>query len=449
MAKVAKTHKEKIYQLLHKMQKKFTKYSQVVDFLDSLGFFHMELDLSRVKIALNNLKLVELSFYSVHIVGTNGKGSTATFLESLARTHGLRTGRFTSPPFVSPKERIRINALPLCENLWPNLAEKVHQANASLTYFEFLTVLAILAFSLENIDIAIFEAGLGGHYDATCAIEHDLLCLTPISMDHEQVLGNTLKAIAQDKTQAITKNKPVFTANQDEEVMDIIKEVCIQRHAPLHLINYNTCYIKALDNLILFGLHQKQNATLALSAWQNIAENQNLSYNENKTHHALINSFIAGRLQYIDCKEDTLPQKILLDGAHNIHGLQTLTQYLQNCDIKPAVIIFSCLSDKQYQIMLENLKILHELCEYCPILFTEIQNNERALKIDDMETFFGGFHYNVYTFDNLHLCLKHAKSLTLDNPSAPVLICGSLYLLGEFFEKYPHYLYLVQENNDY
>ncbi|MEG6501714.1 bifunctional folylpolyglutamate synthase/ dihydrofolate synthase, partial [Desulfovibrio sp. 1214_IL3152] len=140
----------------------FSDFSQIQRHLDGLGLFHMDMGLDRMRRALSHLGLDRPPFVTVQILGTNGKGSTAAFLSSLCRAHGLRTGLYTSPHFVSPTERIRIDDRPWSQNLWPAQADKIMNAVPELTYFEFLTVLALLAFRQEQLDVAVLEAGLGG-----------------------------------------------------------------------------------------------------------------------------------------------------------------------------------------------------------------------------------------------------------------------------------------------
>ncbi len=429
------------------MYTKFTSYDDVCDFLDNLGLFHMDLSLKRMENALLALSVTKLPFFTIQVVGTNGKGSTSTFLEALAREHGLRTGLFTSPHFVSPKERILIHGKALPEEFWASLATKIHQVAPNLTYFEFLTMLALLAFAEKNVDIAILEAGLGGHYDATSACTRNALCLTPISMDHESVLGNTLLAIAEDKAKAIGKYMPVFMGEQDPQVSAHIQEVCAQQQATLHKIP-SASSLLTNSSLGLHGKHQKENAALALCAWQHLAKAQQWPYEEHCIQQALRNAFIPGRLQHIHCTEQNLPPHLLLDGAHNVQGLQTLIEYVQQLPTKPSAIIFSCLADKDQQGLLNLLKVLLEVCENskaCPLYLVDIQNNNRALSFQEKNSFKQNLEKSdakVVCIPSIHEALALTQNFVLQNQcqNSPVLLCGSLYLLGEFFSQYPQYL---------
>ena len=180
------------------------------------------LDLDRMNLMLDLLGHPEQSFRVIHITGTNGKGSTSTFLSCVARAHGLKVGLYTSPHFVTPRERIRINGALLPADRWPVLGDRVMEAAPNLTYFEFHTALRLLAFAEAGVDLVVMEAGLGGHYDATTAMPVQAVCFTPIGMDHEKILGPTLTDIASDKSQAMRPGVPAFTAPQEAEALDCL-----------------------------------------------------------------------------------------------------------------------------------------------------------------------------------------------------------------------------------
>ncbi len=399
----------------------------------------MDLSLARMEKALQDLHLTAPSFVTVQVVGTNGKGSTSTFLESLARAHGLRTGLFTSPHFVSPSERIRIDSLPLPQDQWPALANKIYTVAPTLTYFEFLTILAILAFNEAHVDIAIIEAGLGGHFDATTALQRHALCLTSISMDHEQILGTNLLDIAKDKAHAMQANMPVFISQQDASIMDFLKAFAQQRQSFLYLVHKSI--LPSHTVLGLHGMHQEENAALALTAWQWLSKRYKWAYHTPSIQQALEQAFIAGRLQHITCAEAQLPNHILLDGAHNTQGLAMLYAHVEKLENKPSTIVFSCLADKDTQNMLTLLQKIHALCEHCPLYIVDIQNNTRALNAHEKKQFAQQLGHTAQPAKDLHSTLRSLhNTCTTKNTQGPVLICGSLYLLGEFFEKYPHYL---------
>ena len=190
---------------------KFNDFAAILAHLDGLSSFHWDLSLERIGQVLAQLDLAAPGAsapktLAVQVVGTNGKGSTASFLAALARAHGLRVGLYTSPHFVSVRERIMVDGRALPENEWVACANLVWRAGGQeLTYFEFITALAVAAFARAGVELGVWEAGLGGRHDATTVLPVDLVLFTPMSLDHEAVLGSGLAAIAEDKAAALAR----------------------------------------------------------------------------------------------------------------------------------------------------------------------------------------------------------------------------------------------------
>lgn len=421
----------------------FQTFSDVRAHLNGLGLFHMNLGLERISNALQALGLLEKSYFpAVQIVGTNGKGSTATFLASLATAHGLKTGLYTSPHFLTARERIRINGEMLATKLWPDLATRVHSVAPDLTYFEFLTALALLAFDDAKVDLAVLESGLGGHYDATSAALVQLLCYTPISMDHENILGTTLLAIAEDKAGAIRVQpggNAVLSGPQKAEVMDCLIRTAQAKGVPFYGVEWQVMPFDLLNPKIsgsmpklgMQGLHQIGNARLALAAWNFLCEKNGWTMTRPAVLRGLASAHIAGRLQSIPATQDHPP--FLLDGAHNPHGITALANSLEYLKIKPRAIIFACLADKNRKDM---IPILKNIAPSAPIFIPTIQHNERALKGETLAAEIAG----AKACNDMQAALEEIKNISVEKDTDPILICGSLYLLSEFFALYPQYL---------
>lgn len=469
----------------------FSDFSQIQHHLDGLGLFHMDMGLDRMRRALALLDLARPPFVTVQILGTNGKGSTAAFLSALCQAHGLRTGLYTSPHFVSPTERIRIDGRPWPQDRWPAQADKIMNAVPELTYFEFLTVLALLAFREEQVDVAVLEAGLGGCHDATTAVSADLTCFTPIAMDHKDVLGADLAAIARDKAGAIRPGVPVCAARQFPQAASALGNAAAACKAPL-------VWADALEASFepgLAGPHQRDNAALALTAWRRLAP----MLGKNPADAALqqqglARAFIPGRLQAILATAGLPP--LLLDGAHNPHGMASLVNALRQTGVRPAAVVFSCLGDKDWHTVAAMLK---KALGPTPV-FVPALDNPRAALVRDVADFFnatppvatqatalavangGASAQNAlgkaplgdkplakaHLADDPQACLTQnalgnappdnsppdnaphanlARALALaarcaeaDGNQRPVLITGSLYLLAEFFSLFPRYL---------
>lgn len=408
----------------------FTSYTQVMDYLHQRGLFHMDLTLERVRHALEHVNLARPPFAVAQVVGTNGKGSTATFLASLGQAHGLSTGLFTSPHFVSPTERIRCNGRPLEDARWPELGNIALAAEPDLTYFEFLLVVAMLAFAEASVDIVILEAGLGGRWDATTAVHADILCLTPIDFDHKDILGSTLTAIAEDKAGAMRPGESVVYAPQVPEVLRVLDAKAKERGAVLHPAS-SVVSLAPQQKLGLRGPHQPENARTALAAWRLLAADYGWTPNPAIEAAALQRAFIPGRLQWVPSSENMPP--FLLDGAHNAHGMRALTAAVEQAAITPSAVIFSCLADKDMDGV---FPLLRRMAGDAPILVPTIGGNRRALPSEKLAPRIAAGAVAVATLTDA-LC---SVATGMRRGNGPVLICGSLYLLGEFFALYPQHL---------
>ena len=394
--------------------KHFTTIGQIWEHLDGLGFFHMDLSLTRMETALARLGLSRPPFVVAQIVGTNGKGSTSAFLDSLSRAHGCRTGLYTSPHFLSPCERIRIDGAPLPEALWPELATEVHAARPDLTYFEFLTVLAVLAFARQGVQLAVMEAGLGGAHDATTALASDLTCVAPVAMDHA----------------AIRPRVPVVSAPQFPAAEEVLRRQAEQLAAPLHIVDP----LPGNMPLGLAGPHQRINAAVALHAWQALAPRLQVTPRPDAVARGLARAFMPGRLQSVPATDQHPP--LLLDGAHNAHGMAALLSHVRQSGLRPRAAIYSCLGDKDWH---PALMLLKRALGDAP-LFIPALHNERAA---DAARVVAAANAAAPAHATLLPDVRDALDAVRDLPGddrAPVIISGSLYMLAEFYSLYPHLL---------
>lgn len=422
-------------------------FEDVEKYLDSLGMFHMELGLERMEKAKFLLGL-RFTCPIFHVVGTNGKGSTATFLHSIALSYGFRAGIFTSPHFVTPLERIKMNDRLLPKPAWASLVTEATEAVPDLTYFELLTVMSVLAFMYSEPDVLVYEAGLGAKNDATTALPANIVVFTPIALDHTNLLGNTLEEIAEDKSYAIRKGvQAVISAPQDSRVEKVLEARAKALNIPFYTLEtapdlpdcMNVIYEgKPQYELGLKGKHQYINAQTALLAWYVFCQLYKKPLEEKALADGLSSAFIPGRFQQIKAKND-MPA-LILDGAHNEHSLQSLVSTLESEKIIPSAFIFSCLKDKEPHKLVSLLEsYLKRNNVSVPIFITEIQNNERAMKADELAKLFS---VPVTVYANLQEVLQDLPKLVQDKEK-PCVICGSLYLLSEFFKQYPEKLQLA------
>lgn len=436
---------------------RFSSLQSFQEHLDRLGQFRMKLGLHRIECALDALSLLRPPFRLVQVLGTNGKGSTSTFLASLAAAHGLKVGLFTSPHFLSPQERIRIvdaqGNRPLSDARWLEAANLVGElaltlpgVEDSLTYFETLTAMAAWAFAQERVDLAIFEAGLGGAYDATSAFYPELTLYTRIGLDHCAVLGNTLEQIAEDKAGALKPDGRAISCEQPEAVWRVLRAEAKNKRARLLpyskmlepviedgrlariLCNEDACPGQSLERprLGLLGPHQIQNAMIALAGWVCLAQGE---AEEQACLRGLAQARIPGRLQRVPAGEG-FPE-ILLDGAHNPDGLDALRDALPVLDIAPSAVIFACLADKDLEGMARQVAALGP----GPIIVPELPDQARALPAtriaQALEKEAPG---RVRTASDCASALDLASQEQADKM---IIICGSLFLLAEFFKLRP------------
>nr|WP_321513999.1 cyanophycin synthetase [uncultured Pseudodesulfovibrio sp.] len=398
------------------------KYSQLVEYMDKLGLFHMDLSLDRMEKFMAAHGVFDIPV--VHVVGTNGKGSTSAFFGSIARAHGLKVGLFTSPHFVSPRERVQVNRSMLSREVWVELANVVlaTPGGEELTYFEFQTCLALLAFEREGVDVAVMEAGLGGKYDATNVLAPGLTLFTPIGMDHEKMLGSTLAEIAADKAGAIRHGGVALTGPQEADAM-------MQLQNRAQDIGARLMYAVDLAEPVrdvtlgLKGIHQTMNAQLALAGWRWFAAGHSIRSESQTEAFGMESTFVPGRLQTVT----VAGRDIILDGAHNSHALTALSAALNAQGVRPGCVIFACLKDKDLAPMIPLVQGLTDGPIFVPTMVSE-----RARSADLLAESLGDRAQPVSS-------MKSALDMGAALPE-PTLICGSLYLLAEFYRLYPEFL---------
>ncbi|MCM0754129.1 bifunctional folylpolyglutamate synthase/dihydrofolate synthase [Desulfovibrio aminophilus] len=399
--------------------RRFKDFPEFEAHLDSLGLFRMDLTLGRMEAFLRASG--EPEFPAVQVVGTNGKGSTATFLAALFSAHGLRAGLYTSPHFVSIRERLLVDGAMLPEAEWVELADAATALadGLDLTYFELLTCMAVLGFRRAGARAAIWEAGLGGSWDATRALPADIVLFTPIGLDHEAILGPGLERIARDKAGAMRPGGLALTGPQEPLVLDVLFRRAEEVGATL-LRSEDLADLPPAASLGLAGPHQRENARLALAAWRLLVEGQGWSRDPEAQERALSRAFIPGRMQRV-----AHDPPLILDGAHNAHALAALAAALREGGVRPAATVFACLKDKDLEPMIPLILALGD----GPILVPGIPDNERAMPPEELAARLGP---RARPWADLGAALN-----PLAGSSGPVLVCGSLYLLAEFYKQNP------------
>jgi dihydrofolate synthase/folylpolyglutamate synthase len=403
-------------------------YGEAIKYLYSLQLFGTRLGLE------NTFKLAELAgnphqqLRFIHVAGTNGKGSTCAILESIYRTAGLRVGMFTSPHLVAFGERIQVNRQPISEADIVRLVERIKPLLAQFspeappTFFEVITVMALIYFAEKKCELVIWETGLGGRLDATNIVTPLASVITNIQFDHQAWLGDTLARIAGEKAGIIKPGVPVITAVDDADAFRILYEKARQCESRFLLITWTQAEFWPLQGirLPLLGEHQRLNAAVATHTV--IALNQQIPVTDEAIRAGLQNVQWPGRLQLVNQPGG---RKILLDGAHNMGGAETLLTALKTYfNAEKPTLILGLLRDKDYARICEILVPFARRIVLTPV------NSQRTLQPAELAA--------VCRAANPNAEIREATSLeqALEWSSADdfVVISGSLYLIGEAME---------------
>ncbi|WP_428559978.1 MAG: bifunctional folylpolyglutamate synthase/dihydrofolate synthase [Solidesulfovibrio sp. DCME] len=418
----------------------YSDFAAFSAYLDGLGLFRMELTPNRMRAALAGLRLTTLPHLAVQVVGTNGKGSTAAFLAGLLGAHGLPTGLYLSPHFVSVRERILVGGRPCDEADWLAAANAVLAATTAggeqgkLTYFELLTAMAARIFTDQGVEAAIYEAGLGGAGDATTVLGRDLVLFTPIGLDHAHVIGPGLADIVRDKAAALSPGGLAVTGPQTPEVLAILRRQADRVGARLHEVGELAAYdpvtrIARLSGekplltppvkLRLAGPHQARNASLALAGFALCAGLLGITPDEAAMARALGETFLPGRLHLLRLPD--MAPSLLLDSAHNAPALAALEDALRALRIAPAAMIFTCLRDKDLGAMAPLAARLTD----GPIFVPELPGVSRGRPAAEVVAALG---QRAVAVADPAAALEAVRHL-----DGTVLACGSMYMLAALF----------------
>jgi len=389
-------------------------YPEAISWLFSTQMFGIKLGLDGPRELLRRyLAYPARGVRVIHVAGTNGKGSTCAFIDAVARASGLRTGLFTSPHLIDYRERIVVSGVEISEDdclmHLTALRDLCESMETHPTFFEITLTLAMKYFAEKECELIVLETGMGGRLDATTAVPADVAVITPVGLDHMQWLGDTLEKIAVEKAGIIRPLKPVISAAQHPDVERVIAIQSNEMRAPLTVIREPlTGY-----PLSLAGPHQQQNAAAALAALHAAA----VELRYESVQYGLSHTYWPGRFEMINHQGATL----ILDGAHNPHAAAVLigTWNAMFPGIKPS-LIFSAVSSKDVSGVLTLLAPIAERIFFCPVNSPRALNTEELLAATPDANPSCEAHVDFATA--LDAALKHA---------APVLIAGSLYLVGQ------------------
>lgn len=420
------------------------------------GYRNIKLGLERVKALLERLENPHLKLPPViHIAGTNGKGSTLSFLKAIFEENGYKVHCYTSPHLVNFNERIILQGLDISDKFLNEVLEKCRKAaeiepKIGVTFFEGITVAAFLAFAKVKADVLLLETGMGGNLDSTNVITKNLLSIiTPISLDHTEFLGETLDKIAYEKAGIIKENCPVIVSKQQDEALKVIKKKAREQNSGIKIFDKDWkieeksdgFIIKVLDEEISFpkpilvGKHQLINASVAIIS---AMIQTKLKIDLKKTKIAITKAVWKARLQKISegkfydflAKNLNCDFELILDGSHNEQGAQTILSWLKDEKEKTNYFVFAMLKDKDCQGFLE---ILHG--EIDELLAITIPDESKSLEPQEILEISTKLKIKSQKADGILDALQKISQNKNNKKPIRIIVCGSLYLAGNFLEK--------------
>ncbi len=418
-------------------------YREALDFLFSLEFLGIRLGLRNISRLLRELGDPQHSFLSIHIAGTNGKGSTAAMVESVLRSSGYRTGLYTSPHLFDFRERIRVNGRPIP-------ARKVSQGLTTIepslrrcrsTFFEAATTLALHHFREACVEVAVIEVGMGGRLDATNVISPLCTIITDIDKDHTEFLGHSLERIAAEKAAIIKEGGTVITSVTQPSIMRLLKGECRRKGARLyattkecHLevgemraegsrLNLRTPHHSLADlHCPLSGRHQFRNLAAAILALDAL-DQAGLSISAQAMKDGIAKTVWPGRLHIL--RRDPL---CILDGAHNPGGIRVLRDALGELfSYRHLVLVLGVMASKDYSEMVRTIVPLAS-----HVIVTR-PHMERALDAHILAEEVSKHASHVTVIPSVTRAMN--KAMELAGPGDAVCAAGSLFLVGEILKK--------------
>lgn len=406
-----------------------------VAFIHSLSQVSKKQGLHNMELLLERLGNPEKQLYIIHVAGTNGKGSTCAMIESILRAAGLRTGLYTSPFLQRYNERIRLNGVPVPDDMLEELVEKtkpiileLREQGVFVTEFEYGTALAYLYFA-GRTDACVIEVGLGGRLDPTNTAKERISVVMPIGLDHMHILGDTIEKIAAEKAGIFKPGVPVVLSPMEPAAKAVLEAraaelgcECVSLTGQEARLRMEGERMQVFDfameglrlrevELALNGAHQVQNAATALAVIRRVRWTFDIP--DSAIREGLQNVRWAGRLEWMG--------NVLLDGAHNPHGAKTLAAYAQKWLQKDkTVLLMAAMRDKD---VVGVLNLLRPLCG--KIVCTRVPDWPRAMEEEDLCALAGE---TAIAVKDMKTALDTARDMAGEDGT--VICAGSLYLVG-------------------
>lgn len=420
-------------------------YRQCLDYLDHIQALGIKFGLDNVRTVLKELNNPQKEFLSIQIAGSNGKGSVCAMITKILTLHKIRCGLFTSPHLIKVEERMRIGVdlipreefcrlLTLLKKVIQKLIER-KKLKTSPTYFEIMTLLALLFFKEKNVDMAVLEVGMGGRFDATSVVDPVITAITTISEEHQEYLGKSLSEIAFEKAGIIKPGVPVISGVTHKQAKKTIQNRARELKAPfIDVVGGETRFLKErLKDKYLFkytspeetyeyfsflpGCHQGKNAAAAINIAEQISRRYQ-SLDKEKIIKGIESTQWEGRLEIISKKP-----LIIMDGAHNIEGAKALREYTDEFVDSLSVLIFAVMREKKIR---EISEILFPAAEKVILTMFPFHKSATPQEILSQTP---SFRDKISCESDPGQALE--KAIRLVNDRGSILIAGSLYIVGE------------------
>lgn len=421
------------------------KYQEALEYINDKNKYGSRLGLDSIGKLLSLLNNPQEGLKYIHIGGTNGKGSTSSYLAHSLEAGGYKVGLFTSPYIERFNERIQINGQDIPDEILGRITSLIKEKADIMveegfehpTTFEIVTAIGFMYFKEEKVDYVVLEVGLGGRYDSTNIISSPLVSvITTIDYDHVDVLGDTLDKIAYQKAGIIKEKSIVVSYPQEEEALGVIKEVTEEKNAEFYLTPMENIIVKEIsdsgarfdyhygnihmDNIkiSMLGEYQVYNAILALTTLLVLKEKGLVDISEEQIREGLQKTKWPGRLEVM--RRNPI---FLIDGAHNVQGIAQLKKAINLFEYKNLILGVGILKDKDSSHMVELLAPMAD-----KIVVTEV-NMPRKLDAEELAKEIAKYNENVFIEKDIKKAVE--RTLELAEEDDMIVFGGSLYLIGE------------------
>ena len=416
------------------MKRRFDRVNEWLEWQQTVHPLNIDFKLERILSVYEKLDIPKIAKKIITVAGTNGKGSTVSFLESILCKNNLKVGTFTSPHILKYNERIKINGKDIDDESLLNVFELIDEkrGNTTLTYFEFATLSAFYLFSKADLDVAVLEVGLGGRLDATNIIDSDISIITSIGIDHTEFLGDTIDSIALEKAGVMRsfkkcifaqENPPSvlykYSKNRSVNLLTHNNDYTITRYSDSWSIVSKAMEIHDIPNLKMIGDYQYNYAAASVIALDDILP-EALS-NQELLRNALCDTTIPGRFQYLQHSPD-----IILDVAHNEDAAKSLATNIKRLDYKTIHVVLGILADKDVYSIVKPFTLLVDHWHIGTI------GSERGMNAEEIKFRIKSLFKNKFSIQTYNsVTSAYNGAIYQQDDNTLILVYGSFYTVSE------------------